>query len=208
LLVLSPDLKTLNAYSADDINALAPAGVPFKGDSAVAHLADGRIVIGNVEAAPSASGRSLLGKLNTPANPIDVALGGWAIVGPSTAPLTWSNFIGDSSNVLTWSVYSSSWSTASPVARPLGNRVQLSGVSTDPESAQHNVATLVFSDGSSDTLYFFQVLKNPDPVNGLFGPPLFDNPAYPAFVKQGLGSRAHSTPKCDSIIGFEGSSQS
>jgi hypothetical protein len=207
LLVLSPDLKVLNAFTADDIRALAPAGVPFKGDSALAHLADGRIVIGNVEAAPSASGLSLLGKLNTPANPVDVQLSGWTIVGPSSADFTWSNFRVDSSNVLTWSVYSSSWSTASPVARPLGKGVQLSGVFTDPESAQHNIATLVFSDGSSDTLYFIRVPKNPDLVNGLYGPPLFDNPAYPAFVKQGLGSKEIYMTS-DSIIGFEGSSQS
>ena len=52
MIVLSPDLKVLNTYTADDITALSPSGVQFNGSSAVTHLVDGRIVIGNVEAAP------------------------------------------------------------------------------------------------------------------------------------------------------------
>jgi hypothetical protein len=55
LVVLSPTLEVLQLYTGSDINAVAPPGGPFRGTSAVAHLVDGHIVIGNLEAIPSSA---------------------------------------------------------------------------------------------------------------------------------------------------------
>ena len=134
-------------------------------------------------------------------------LNGWTIVGPSSASSTWSGFGVDPSGNLFWTVYASIWSTATPLSHPLGRSVQLSGVFTDPEDVDSNLAFLVFNDGGSDTQYFFQVPKNPDLVNGLFGPPLFNNPSYAPFMKSGLSSNEIFVTT-DSIIGYEPSSQS
>lgn len=207
LVVLSPDLKVLNTYTADDIAALNPSGVPFGGSSAVTHLVDGHIVIGNVEAVPTAGGLALLDKLSTPLNPVNVQLAGWTIVGPTSANVTWSGFGVDSSNNFTWTQYSSIWSTSGGLSQALGRSVQICGVFTDPENASSNIALLVFNDGSSNTQYFFQVLKNPDLLNGLFGPPLFNNPAYTPFTKSGLNMNDIFVTN-DSIVAFEDSSRS
>jgi hypothetical protein len=207
LVVLSPTLKVLNAFTGDDISLIPPVGMPFSGGSAVTHLVDGRLIIGNVEAIGSSSGLTLLDKLNLPVNPINVLLTGSTIAGPSAASLTWTGFSVDPSGLLSWSVYASDWSTVTTMSHPLGRQMQLVGVFTDPESVQHNVAFLVFSDGSSNTQYFVRVPKNPDLVNGFPGPPLFDNPAYATFSKSGL-SRDGTFLTADSIIGFEENSQS
>jgi hypothetical protein len=111
------------------------------------------------------------------------------------------------SGTLNWSAYSTTWTVVNPVSCPLGRNVRIRGVFTDPESLQHNIALLVFDDTDSDTQYFFQVLKDPDLKNGLFGPPLFDNPAYSAFTKEGLGSNEFFVT-ADGIIGFEDGSNS
>jgi hypothetical protein len=207
LVVLSPTLKVLNRFSGDDISGLPPVGVPFSGSSAVTHLVDGRIIIGNVEAVPAAGSLTLLDKLNMPVNPVDVHLDGSTIVGPASASLTWTGFSVDPSGALSWSAYAGDWTTVGTMSHPLGRQVQIGGVFTDPESTQHNVAFLVFNDGSSNTQYFMQVPKNPDLVNGLPGPPLFNNPAYKTFTKSGL-SQGETFLTADSIIGFEENSQS
>jgi hypothetical protein len=205
LVVLSPTLKVLNRFSGDDISQRCPpAGVPFNGSSAVAHLVDGRIIIGNVEAVPSAGGLQLLDKLTSP---VSVQLSGSTIVGPASASLTWTGFNVDPTGALTWSVYASDWSTVATMSHPLGRPLQIIGAFTDPENAQHNVAFLVFSDNSSNTQYFMQVPKNPDLVNGFPGPQLFSNPAYTTFSKSNL-SQGETFLTADSIIGFEENSQS
>ena len=200
LVVLSPGLAVLKSFTGDDISLLPPGGVAFSGSSAVTHLTDGHIVIGNVDSIPSPGGLTLLSTLNS------VTLSGPTIVGPASAPFTWTNFNAGPSN-LTWSVYNNAWVPLASVSQPLGKQVQLRGVFTDPESSQHNVALLVFDDSSSDTQYFIQVPKDPDIVNGLFGPPLFNNPAYTAFTKTGLGS-GDIFATSDSIVGYESNSRS
>ncbi len=204
LLVLSPDLKVLDAYTMNDILALSPVGSPMTGTSAVTHLVDGTIVIGDVTAMPSNGKLLLLNKLSPPNTPVNVQLQGSTIVGPSTASRTWTAF-GAGSGSISWTVYASDWSSATTMSQQLGQAMQLGGVFTDPEDQGHNAAVLVFSDGS--TTRFVQVPKDPDLVNGLPGPPLLDNPAYPQFSKPGLDyTDIHVT--ADSIIGYENGSRS
>jgi hypothetical protein len=204
LVVMSPTLKVLNTFSGDDISALPPVGIPFTGTSAVTHLVDGRIIIGNVEAVPSASGLALQDKLSAP---VPVHLEGSTIVGPASASLTWTGFSVDPTGALSWSAYASDWSTVSTMSHPLGRQMQIMGAFTDPENAQHNVAFLVFNEGNSNTQYFMQVPKNPDLVNGFPGPALFSNPGYTTFSKSNL-SQGETFVTADSIIGFEENSQS
>jgi hypothetical protein len=207
LVVLSPSLKVLSMFTGNDISLLPPVGTPFNGSSAVTHLVDGVIVIGNVEAVPSPTGLTLVDKLNMPTHPVNVQLSGATIVGPATASLTWTGFGVDPTGVMSWSAYAADWSTVSAMSHPLGRQVQVVGAFTDSESDKHNVAFLVFSDGNANTLLFMQLPKSPDLLNGFPGPPLFSNPAYPTFTKSGL-SQENVFMTADSIVGFDQNSQS
>jgi hypothetical protein len=138
---------------------------------------------------------------------VNANLYGSTIVGPASAPFTWTGFGVDPTNSLNWTEYASDWSASSSRSQAVGRSVQFIGAFTDPENAQHNVAFLVFGDSSSDTQYFMQVPKDPDIVNGLSGPPLFNNTAYPIFTKSGLG-HGQIFLTVDSIVGYEDSSQS
>jgi hypothetical protein len=137
---------------------------------------------------------------------VNANLYGSTIVGPASAPFTWTGFGVDPTNSLNWTVYASDWTTFGTLSQPLGRQVQIIGVFADPENNQHNVAYLAFNDNGSDTQYFMQVPKDPDLVNGLPGPPLFNNPAYTTFTKSGLGHGGIFLT-ADSIIGYDESSQ-
>ena len=203
LVVLSPRLKVLNAYTMNDIVALAPAGVPLSGDGAVAHLVDGRIIVGNMQMQPSGAGLVPLDKLWIPSYPVDVQLQGSTIVGPpSVGTDTWTDFHSDPGDTLSWAMYEPDWSNRSDFSAPIGRSAQFRGIFADPENPAHNVAFLAFSDGSNT--YYLQVPKAPDLV-GAFPGGLFANSSYPRFTKKGLDSSDIFITK-DSIIQWDGGS--
>ena len=205
LIVLSPDLKVLSAYPGSALNALPPGATPFSGTGIVSHLVDGTVAIGDMSASPSGGTLVPTSILAPPNTGVYVQLQGPTIVGPLTATLTWTGFMVDPSGALSWTTYASDWSSSVPGSVALGRPVQLSGVFTDPQDASHNVAFFAFSD-SSGTLSIIQVPKDPDLVNS-FPSGLWGNPSYPVVTKGGLQSGdVHMTQ--DSVIGFEGSSDS
>jgi hypothetical protein len=182
--LLYSTLAVQSSFTLDDITALAPAGVPFNGNSAVTHFLDGHLIIGNVEAVPGGSSFTLFRKLepNPLPPPISAQLRSWTIVGPASAPFTWTDFSTDSTmNLLHYTAYAGDWSSAISITHAVGRSYRLDGAFTDPEDPTGNLAILVFRDDPSSTDYFLQVPKSPDLMNGFPGPALFDNTAYTSF---------------------------
>ena len=202
LYVLTPSLTVQNRFTMDDISALSPPGMPLKGDAAFTHRYDGKIVIGNLQASPNTNGLSLDGKLEPPDNPVSVQMRNVAIMGPSTASVTWADFNTDGSGNLTFRQYANDWSSSFPQGHPVGRNYYLRDVFTNPEDDQANTALLVFDDGMNNTTYFLPVPKDPDMVNAFPGPALFDNPAYTSFSMTDLDTK-HIYATADGIVAFE-----
>jgi len=208
LYVLTPGLVIQNTFTMSAIADIPPIGDPLKGDTAIAHLSDGKIVIGNVQATPGTNGLSLDGKLESPNNPVTVELSKGAIVGPSSASFTWSGFFTDPSNNLTFTQYASDWSSLISQTHAIGRPYQLENIFTDPEDNQVNTALLVFdqsTSGSNSTQYFMTVPKDPDMVTafgGVTGPALFDNSSYTSFTMTELDTR-HLFVVSDGIVAYD-----
>jgi hypothetical protein len=212
LLVLSPELKLKNSYSLNDIDAATGTVPSFSGNAAIAHLADGNVVIGNLQTTPSDSGLALDQKLTV----APVQLSRWAIEGPQPSYLTWSNFFLDYSQQLSYFEYAGDWNSPRTskshfVSSPGNTRYDLEGVFTDPEDSLNNGALMVFAESNTqqEAFHFIQVPKNADFINQFAGPPIMENPAYTGtqFVKNNL---EHGTicMTSDSIIGYDPNAQS
>jgi hypothetical protein len=209
ILSLTPTLEVQSSFTLDDVTALAPAGVPFKGSSAVTHLLDGHFIIGNVEAVVGSNSLAPLRKLepNPVPPPVSAEMNNWTIVGPANAAFTWTDFYVDSAtNLLHYTAYAGDWSTNISISHPVGRSYRLEGVFTDPEDATSNLAVLVFRDGPSSTDYFLQVPKNPDMMNGFPGPALFDNTAYTSFSVPDL-AEGSVMATVDGIIAYNQNTQ-
>jgi hypothetical protein len=211
LLVMSPQLVKQNSYSMDDIVAGNPPGRSFVGTTALAHFPDGRIVIGNLQTNPTASGLDLYQKLD----PAVVTPYGWTIEGPPSTYLTWSDFILDySTQQLSYNEYAANWSTRTPKGHPVSSagaaKYNLAGVFSNPEDSFNNTAIMVFSGTGSDGLHFITVPKNPDFFNQFLpGPPLMENTAYTdtQIVKNNLDSSTIRATS-DGIVAYDFSVQS
>lgn len=208
LYVLTPDLVVQNSFTMTALSDITPATIPFYGNTAVAHLTDDKIVIGNVQATPGSNGLSLDGKLAS------AELNNGAIVGPSTASYTWSNFISDSLNNLTYTQYASDWSSSLPQSHLIGRSYHFDGVFTDPEDDQVNTALLLFDENGNmshaSTQYFLTVPKDPDLVTAFGGataPSLFDNTAYGSFTMTELDT-GHTFVVSDGIVSYSYQTQS
>ena len=213
LLVLSPALQVQNSHSLDDIIACNPSGIPWNGTAVMTHLADGRVVIGNLQTAASSAGLSLDMKLT--AAPAE--LNGWTVEGPQPSFLTWSDFnLDPSTHQLSYVEYAGDWSTRTTrntlVSSPAGIQYSLEGVFTDPEDSLNNLALVVFSESNTgqSAFHFIMAPKNPDFANQFPGPePIMENPAYTStqFVKNDL-EQGTICVTSDSIIGYDSNTQS
>jgi hypothetical protein len=214
LYVLTPGLVVQNSFTMTAISDLTPASIPLKGNTAVAHLTDGKIIIGNVQATPGSNGLSLDGKLESGFNPISVELYNGAMVGPSTASYTWADFHTDSSNNLVYTQYASDWSSSVSQSHPIGRSYSFDRVFTDPEDDQVNTALLLFDENgntnNSGTQYFLTVPKDPDLVTAFGGSSaasLFDNTAYSSFTMTELDT-GHTFVVSDGIVSYSYQTQS
>jgi len=96
------------------------------------HLADGKVVIGNLQTSPSATGLTPDAKLPS------VVLGGWTIEGPQPTFLTWSSLREDiGAKMLFYFEYPGDWSAQTPgrTLSPRDDTVRLVGVFTNPRIA-------------------------------------------------------------------------
>jgi hypothetical protein len=205
LYVLSRDLKVLNAYTLEDIAALDPVGVAFSGSAAMTHLAEKRIIIGNVAAMPADKGLALTGKLATPAYGTDAVLEGWAIEGPAAADYTWTGFKSDWST-LSYRAYAAGWGGVTTMSCPLGMNAWFRGAFTDPTSAESNTIILAFSVDSEDenACYFLPVAKTPDLENGFSGYDLLTD--YDSILKYDLDGNSIAAVK-SGIVAYSESSK-
>jgi len=207
LFVLSPGLAEENRFTMNDIVAVPPVGIQLQGNAAVTQLSSGNIVVGNLLMSPATAGLNPVSKLEPPVNLLSVELRNGAIVGPSSARFTWTDFSSDSSGTMSFRQFANDWGSATSWSHPIGRTCYLRDVFTDPEDDQVNTALLVFEDPSPGKFYFLSVPKDPDMTNGFAGPALFDNPAYSSFTMNNLDSFRLSVVS-DGIVAYDHSSQS
>jgi len=204
LLVFSPQLKPEQSWSIDDLAAVPPLGIPFTGGTPLFHLADGKVVIGNLQTSPSATGLTPDAKLPS------VVLGGWTIEGPQPTFLTWSSLREDiGAKMLFYFEYPGDWSTQTARSHLVSSgttQYDLVGVFTNPTDSNNNTALMAFSEmnTSQGAIHFILVPKNADFINQFPGPPIMENTQYTdtQFVKTGLESDALWITT-DSIIGYD-----
>ena len=139
---------------------------------------DGKIVIGNragIARAPVASVSTRNWDPSRAPPAVTVELNNGAIVGPSTASFTWSNFHTDSSNNLLYTQYASDWSTSISQSHPIGRSYNLGGVhGSRGRSGEHGAARVrrKFEQRVASSI-FITVPKDPDMITafgGLHGP--------------------------------------
>jgi hypothetical protein len=210
LLIMSPALAVQNSYSMDALVACNPNGVSFNGTGAVSHLADGHIVIGNLQTIVSSTGLGLDQKLNT----AFVNLNGWTIEGPDPTFLTWSQF-SLNGHLMSYQEYASDWSTVTGKSAAVSSGstyYYLEGVFTDPEDATNNSAVLVFreqSNSNSSTFHFITVVKDSELFNQFPGGPIMENAAFTGsqIVKDNFKSGSVSITT-DGIVAYNEKSRS
>ena len=210
LLVMSPSLAVQNSYSMDDIKSVPPVSSPLTGYTAMAHLNDATIVIGNLQTNVSSSGLTLSQKLDAQS----VNLSNWAVEGPGPNYYTWSNFYTNPAQTLVYSEWAGDWSgfvTKSAAISSGSTQYDLQGVFTDPEDPTNDSALLVFSEqgNQSSAFHFITVVKDSELFNQFPGNPIMENPAFTGtqVVKSDLeyGSVSVTT---DGIVGYDGNTGS
>jgi hypothetical protein len=204
IFVLSPALQVLSRYSMDYVMNPANfsnAGIPFKGNAAVARPADNQIVIGNLRMMRAADGLRPVDKLPSG------QLSQFAIAGPAPGNFLWTNFRDDSFGNLFYDAYNASWSGPTFLGHPIGKTLRVAGAFTYPEDIANNTALLVFSDDRANAQYFVQVPKDPDLAGGWPAASLLANTQYPSFTKQELDTRSIAVTKTG-IVAYDYSRRS
>jgi hypothetical protein len=208
LLVLSPELGVQNVYTMDELAAFM--SVALSGTAAIAHLNDGKIVIGNLETTVTASGLALSASLSASS----VSINNWAVQGPSPNYYTWSGFRSDSSNTLFYSEWAADWSlynTKTATIATGSTRYEIEGVFTDPEDATNDTALLVFREQSgNDSLFHFISATKESNLFGMFvGGPIMEDTAFTSsqIVKSNLKSGSVNVTS-DGIIAYNERSRS